>query len=177
MSKASKAIKKQQAERFRFQTPHWFEMIDASAAQSIQRLENAPNLNLELLDKHRVFVRGSLDKMFWIEVPAGMDALEVQKLGSKLAEQGVDALIVSDQIRFVRLRMCSAEEEELLDAHAEEKATKIIVPRQAGAVPGPGPVDQRDGDRGGEPTREEAVVGDDQAEVEGPDAGEASDDT
>lgn len=175
MGKGRKMIDEQKKHRYQFETPHWFELVDASEGKNIQRLERSKSLDLAILEEYRVFVRGRLDDLFWIEVPADMPHEHVQALGETLQAQNVNAMIMSDQIRFVKMRMCSPEEEEVLDEHDKEEKGKIVVPKRS--VSGAGSEHQRDGDRGGESGRLSLVREDDQADVEAEDADPPADDS
>lgn len=168
MSKKANPVDEQRKHRFRFETPHWFELMSACPPEAIERLQESESLPLAFLEKYRVFVRGRLDKMFWIEVPSDMPSDQVQQLGETLANQGVDALIVSDQIRFVKLRMCAAEEEQVLDEYDTAQKGKITISRGApsGDVSGPGSLGDGGGNSGSGRSGEASSPGDGSAEEE-----------
>lgn len=67
-----------------------------------------------------------------IEADSKMPSQQIQQLGKSLGSMGINALIISDNVRFVKLRACSVEECELLDEADSEKKGRIFAPHVHG---------------------------------------------
>jgi len=88
---------------------HWYELVEYFDPTAIRTVD------LKETQGYRTFVHGVIEEMTVVEVPSTMPAETITSLGVQLGEMGIRALIVSDNVHFMKLRPCSLEECELLD--------------------------------------------------------------
>lgn len=130
----------------------WYELQEYFDPRQIK------TVNIPEADGYRTFIHGVIDEMIVVEVPSTMPAKAITEYGEKLGEMGIRALIVSDQVRFLKLRPCSPEECDLLDEADSEKKGQIIA-RTSGRA---GSVPDGDGGSGGQPGPATGGAGGDQ---------------
>lgn len=126
----------------------WFELIEYFDPRQIKTVD------IPEADGYRTFIHGVLDEMIIVEVPSAMSAEAIKEYGERLATMGIRALIVSEQVRFLKLRPCSVEECEILDGTDNEKKGQVVArtSRRAGPVPdGDGSGGRRQGSPAGGP--------------------------
>jgi hypothetical protein len=127
----------------------WFEVVSCFDPARIEHFPYGPN-------GERAFVLGALDKLLVVEVPRTMDGESIGALGRHLSESGKEALIVSEGIRFLRLRALSVSEErdierqikEAEDAQRAREGERLDAPEVAGGGSGVGEL--RHGGSGGD---------------------------
>jgi hypothetical protein len=106
---------------------HWYELVEYFDPAAIRTVD------LKEAQGYRTFVHGVIDDMTIVEVPATMPGDTIQRLGVQLGEMGIRALIISDSVRFMKLRPCSLEECELLDEADTEKKGQVFARTGSGA--------------------------------------------
>jgi hypothetical protein len=144
----------------------WFELVTYFDPEQIR------SFDIQQTQGHRTFIHGLIDDMTVVEVPSTMSPAKVQEYGVALGEMGIKALIVSDNVRFMKLRTCSAQECELLDEKDTSKKGHINA-LSSRARPKP----DSDGSGSPEPSDGDSASGSDQDEVvdgHGPEAAEDS---
>jgi hypothetical protein len=160
------ARKKREAKKRPPRKPaHWYELVEYFEPEAIKRVR------LPETQGYRTFHHGTIDDMLIVEVDKEMPNALVQEFGEALAKSGLKAFIVSNNVRFLRLRRVSAEESELLDDVDENDRGTLYAPdTRNGSEP--------DGDGAGSARREPhaGVVRGDQDDAEGTDAGSSEED-
>ena len=96
---------------------HWFEFIEYFDAKKPIDL------------KDRTFLLGTIDEVAFVQVPKGMNLQAKQHISEGLARAGVQALLVTSDINFVKLRMCSPDIEKVLYEEANGR-TLIRIPKE-----------------------------------------------
>jgi hypothetical protein len=86
---------------------HWYELIEHFDAHAIQRLP---------VKQGRAFIMGQLNSMTVVEVSRDMGQEALAKLGQWLEDNGIEALIVTEGIRFLKIGTVAPEIETQLDA-------------------------------------------------------------
>ena len=132
----------------------WFELESYFDPEKIQ------SVNIPETTGTRTFLMGKIGEFAVVEVDANTDPGAAEALSVKLEEMGVPALIVTNHVRFLKLRRCSFGESRILDAKESESHCD-----------GAGPEPDGDGDRSG-PRIAAPVSGGGEDEIEDPDAGE-----
>jgi hypothetical protein len=73
----------------------------------------------------RAFVLGALDDLLVVEIPRDMGATALEAVGTHLAQAGKHAILVTEGIRFLKLRLCThAEAQEIEAKTAAESGTE-----------------------------------------------------
>lgn len=103
------AEKKRKASRGRAQhakgASRWYEMTAAFD----------PTLAEAVTLKDSGFMRGMVEDFLVVQVEETMSVEKVQALGEHLNRMGVKALVIKQGVEFLRLRVCSREQEKQLD--------------------------------------------------------------
>ena len=121
-----KKRRQEQAQADGFAVEHWYELVEYFDPEKIE------TINLPQTQGYRSFVRGVVKDLVIVEVPSSMPSARIKGLAISLGEMGFKALIVSDNVKFMKLRPCSAEESELLDEADPEKKGRIFAPTRNG---------------------------------------------
>jgi len=104
---------------------YWYELVDYFDPDKIVRA--SPD--------DRVFIMGKLNEpdIVVVEVPDESSDEKIQQLGEWLSSQGVHALIVRANMRFLRMRRASDSQTRVLDDHLrrDQTAEKQSVARAA----------------------------------------------
>lgn len=161
--------KKRKAPRAKFNpwdNERWFKIEEYFSPDKAQRLE---------MEGGKAFLRGKIRNFLILEVSRDVPASTMAAIKESLAKEGIRALIITDDIRFVKLRMCSPEEErQLNDQPAVQEKTAEAGSSEDSDRSGVGSVADGDGtDRNGHED-ETATSRDDQA---GEDHGEVASQT
>jgi len=85
---------------------HWYEVIEYFDASEIKRLP---------VDGGSAYIMGKLDEVTIVEVGKATPMEAVQRLGEWLKENGIDALLVSEGVKFMKLRPANEEQAAKLD--------------------------------------------------------------
>lgn len=152
---------------------HWYEVIEYFDPTKIETVD------MPAAQGYRTFVHGVIDELTIVEVPNDMPNDQVRAYGEELGRMGLRVLLVSSNVRFMKLRPCSIEECELFDETDSEKKGTIFARLRGSAESGDGPRSEPDSDRAisGESTEDEAAEGAaDHNEVERADGSAASED-
>jgi len=91
----------------------WFEIVSCFDPAKYEHFTYGPN-------GERAFVLGSLDKLLVVEVPKSAHNESVREIGRHLSESGKEAIIVSEGIRFLRLRALTVNEERDVERQIKE---------------------------------------------------------
>ena len=113
----------------RGEVSHWHELISYCPPDEIKPVD------LKLSQGYRTFVHGSIEDLRIVEVPSNMPSESVKALGESMGALGVKALIISDNVRFMKLRPCTFEECELLDETDSEKTGTLYAKGSHGTGP------------------------------------------
>lgn len=104
--------KKQAQHQLRQEEPwaaeRWFEFVELFDPTKIVPISLKENLG------QRMFLMGTLGDVVVVQVPSDSHAATVSHTLEALARRGIQAVAFSEDVRFVKLRACSAEEEALL---------------------------------------------------------------
>ncbi len=90
----------------------WFELLDAFDPANAKRI--LPKL------ANRTFIRGKIGETMVVEIPKDATADVVQAIQRSLAAMGHDALIVTEGIRFLKVRVCSLTEGHDIESRMKE---------------------------------------------------------
>lgn len=101
-------------------TEHWYELVEYFDPANIK------TVTLDEVQGYRTFLHGFVEDMAIVEVSHNLPEDQIKMLGVRLGEMGVKALIVSDNVKFMKLRPCSVEECELLDEADTEKKGQLF---------------------------------------------------
>lgn len=123
--------RKEKAAKEGYAIEHWYELIAYFDPAKIETID------LPQTQGYRSFIHGTIDNYAIIQVPSNMPAAQIKGLGTALGKMNFKTLIVSDNVKFMKLRPCSEEESELLDEADSEKKGSIFVPTGDGARPKP----------------------------------------
>lgn len=104
---------------------HWYEVVEYFDASEIKRLP---------VDGGDAFIMGKLDDVTIVEVGKGTPMDVVQRLGAYLKEHGIDALLVSEGVKFMKLKPASEDQATKLDMYEQ---TKRAEPDKPPAPEGP----------------------------------------
>lgn len=85
---------------------HWYEVIEYFDASEIKRLP---------VDGGDAYIMGKLDAVTIVEVGKGTPMDVVKRLGGYLKDNGIDALLVSEGVKFMKLRPATEEQAAKLD--------------------------------------------------------------
>lgn len=144
----------------------WFELTEYFDAQKAKRVN----------PDHRFFFRGKIDDLTIVEADKDISSEQMYHMAKYLRDHGLNSLIVPSNIRFIKLRRCSASEERMLDAKDKEAQAQIVERGESGD--GPGPVYDGDGAGGDGSSEESSAQGSDPAaEDDGEDSNEAHQDS
>jgi hypothetical protein len=99
-------------DQLRKEGEHWYELVEHFDARHIERLP---------VKDGRAFIMGRLDEAVVVEVSKETDQQKLVQIGQWLEKHGLDSIIVTDDIRFVKLRPCTEEIERKLDASQMKK--------------------------------------------------------
>jgi len=91
---------------------HWYEVVEYFDASEIKRLP---------VDGGSAFIMGKLDDVTIVEVGKGTPMEAVKRLGEWLKENGIDALLVSEGVKFMKLRPASEDQAAKLDRYEQVK--------------------------------------------------------
>jgi hypothetical protein len=94
---------------------HWYELLEYFDPEKIQKLP---------VKDGRAFIMGRLDGVTIVEVGSDMPQAQIAKLGTWLKENGIEALVVSAGVRFLKLATVSDELEATLDEHERAQDAK-----------------------------------------------------
>lgn len=84
----------------------WYELIDYFDGSKIVTMKSEQNL--------RAFALGTIRDILFVQVPVNASSESVRAMMETLRSQGIRAVAVGEDIKFMRFRMCSVEEERLL---------------------------------------------------------------
>jgi hypothetical protein len=120
----------------------WYEIVDtAEDARRITSVKEA--------EGYRCFFRGPVGDVVIIEVPEDMPNDARDALGRSLSAQGVSVLLVTERIKFYRLRRARPDEEKKLNAHTQvengEASASAPAEHEAPEDPLAGPLTDSDG--------------------------------
>lgn len=116
---------------------HWYELDEYFDAEQIRRIPAPKGWGT-------VHLMGMLQDIFVVEIPATAPAAEVQAFANLLRAQfGQEILLVTQGVRFLRLRSVDAEMEEKLDRST--RAQEQAIAGDSGDDPGTRPELQGDG--------------------------------
>lgn len=91
------------------------------------------------IGEHRYIIAGSVHNMMVVHVARGTPREHRDLLGETLAKQGVTALILPEDIRFMKIRRLSAQEEMTIRAQVEAQvAARRATPTDGGEPHGDG---------------------------------------
>ena len=91
---------------------HWYEVIEYFDASAIERLP---------VDGGDAYIMGKLDEVNIVEVGKGTPMEAIKRLGGYLKENGIDALLVSEGVKFMKLRPASEDQASKLDRYEQTK--------------------------------------------------------
>jgi hypothetical protein len=117
--------KMESPDEVRRDTEHWYEVVEYFDADAIQKLP---------VDGGSAFIMGKLDEVNIVEVGKGTPMDAIKRLGEWLKENGIDALLVSEGVKFMKLRPATDTQSEKLDRYeqtrrdAESEADKPPLP-------------------------------------------------
>lgn len=87
---------------------HWYELVEHFDAKDIKRIP---------VESGKAYVMGRLDHLVVVEVARGTSQQGLADLGAWLERHKIQALIVTEGVKFVKLRSVSEEDEAKLDAY------------------------------------------------------------
>jgi hypothetical protein len=89
---------------------HWYEVVEYFDASEIKRLP---------VDGGNAYIMGKLDDVTIVEVGKGTPMDVVKRLGGYLKDNGIDALLVSEGVKFMRLKPATDEQAAKLDMYEQ----------------------------------------------------------
>jgi len=108
----SRIHKYEAPDEVRRDTEHWYEVIEYFDADAIQKLP---------VDGGSAFIMGKLDEVNIVEVGKGTPMDAIKRLGEWLKENGIDALLVSEGVKFMKLRPATDSQSEKLDRYEQAR--------------------------------------------------------
>ena len=96
---------------------HWYEVIEYFDASEIKRLP---------VEGGDAFIMGKLDDVTIVEVGKGTPMDAVKRLGEWLKENGIDALLVSEGVKFMKLRPASENQATKLDMYEQTRREAAV---------------------------------------------------
>jgi hypothetical protein len=91
---------------------HWYEVTEYFDASEIKRLP---------VDGGEAYIMGKLDDVTIVEVAKKTPMDVVKRLGEWLKENGIDALLVSEGVKFMKLKPASEDQAAQLDRYEQTK--------------------------------------------------------
>jgi hypothetical protein len=90
-------------------------------------------------------VQGGVNGLMFVQVPSTMEPEQRERLGKALASQGVNAIVVTHDVKFARLTRLRPKEEDVIREQIKKALAQTDSPT-AGDGPSPGPGSFVDGD-------------------------------
>jgi len=91
---------------------HWYEVTEYFDASEIKRLP---------VDGGDAYIMGKLDDVTIVEVGKGTPMDVVKRLGGYLKDNGIDALLISEGVKFMKLKPASEDQAAKLDRYEQTK--------------------------------------------------------
>lgn len=96
---------------------HWYELTEYFDPTKIETLP---------MKQGKSYLMGTVNGILVVQVSQDTSAETVQRLGEYLSTHGLEAVLVSDNIRFMKLRALDAKEERKLDFAQREAMLKKV---------------------------------------------------
>lgn len=113
MSKLDRRVARRKATFPVWSDARWFEVVDRFDPAAIRAIPRTAK-------DERMFILGPIEDIIIIEVPQNAPVERVQEVLRVFEERGIRVLAFTDNTRFVKLRMCSPQEQEMLNARDSE---------------------------------------------------------
>jgi hypothetical protein len=104
-------MKRKRASVARKPGEHWYQIVEYFDPDGIQTLP---------MKQGSSYIMGSIGDMVIVSVSRDTNQATVERLGEYLSEHGLEALIVSEGVTFLKLRLADHKEEKKLDAASRD---------------------------------------------------------